>query len=102
MSDQLPESSAVAPPGEGGDGLKSIHLVVMGLTGAGKSTFVSTATGDPSVVVDAGILGGKYLLFQTRYPNQICLTQAPSYAGCPRVRPLPSGRRSPPHRYSRL
>jgi signal recognition particle receptor subunit beta len=67
MSELLPESSAVAPSSEGGDGLKSIHLVVMGLTGAGKSTFVSTATGDPSVVVDAGISGGKHRLFKTRY-----------------------------------
>jgi GTPase SAR1 family protein len=63
-SHQLPESSVVLPTSEGGEGFVSIHLLVMGLSGAGKSTFISKATGNTSVVTGAGISGGKLVISQ--------------------------------------
>lgn len=40
------------------DGPKKVHLLVMGLTGAGKSTFISRATGDKTIPIDDDLDGG--------------------------------------------
>lgn len=37
------------------DGLPTVQLLVMGLTGAGKSNFIQKATGDPSIVTGDGL-----------------------------------------------
>lgn len=60
MADNVPDSSILMPTSEGGDGFTAVHLLVMGLSGVGKSTFISKATKDPTVVVGAGISGGKF------------------------------------------
>ncbi len=59
MAFSLPESSVQMPTSEGGGGFKSVHLLVMGLSGSGKSTFISKATGDTSIPTGSGIAGGK-------------------------------------------
>ena len=44
---------------------KRAHILVMGLTGAGKSTFISKATGDDSILVNGNLDSGKSILDRT-------------------------------------
>jgi predicted GTPase len=37
---------------------KVVYIVVMGLTGAGKSTFISRATGDQTILIGTGLESG--------------------------------------------
>lgn len=59
LQKSIPESSITTPISEGGNGFEAVHLLIMGLSGAGKSTFVAKATGDTSIVTGDGIRGGK-------------------------------------------
>lgn len=47
------------------EGLPTVQLLVMGLTGSGKSTFIQKATGDPSIETGAGLGSSQSSL---RYP----------------------------------
>jgi ABC-type lipoprotein export system ATPase subunit len=69
MSFYVPESSVVTALDDGGNGFNSVHLVVMGLSGVGKSTFISMATGDTSILIGAGIEGGMYSIAATLQCN---------------------------------
>jgi GTPase SAR1 family protein len=93
---QLPESSATIPTSEGGDGLNAVHLLVVGLTGAGKSTFISRATGDTSIETGEGLATGTLILHAQQGPK---LTHT-SHPGRARVRFVSSGNRSSPHRHT--
>ena len=45
------------------DEVHIIHILVMGLTGAGKSTFIKILTGDNSIKTGNGLRGGKFSTF---------------------------------------
>jgi predicted GTPase len=51
MSQSVMSSTASADSAQ----FRVVHILVMGLTGAGKSTFISKATGDDSIRVGSGL-----------------------------------------------
>jgi predicted GTPase len=55
MSQSVMSSTASADSAQ----FRVVHILVMGLTGAGKSTFISKATGDDSIRVGSGLRSGK-------------------------------------------